>query len=47
MTNCLNCGDWIYGRYVLCCTCGNFCSKKCMDEYHDDKAKHKGKLKEN
>jgi len=48
MTICLNCDSWIYGKFVLCCTCGHFCSKKCMEEYHiAQKARHKPELKEN
>jgi RNA polymerase subunit RPABC4/transcription elongation factor Spt4 len=40
MAICKNCEIVIQTDIVLCCTCGTFCSKNCMDEWHDYIAKH-------
>lgn len=34
MTICKMCGTKITSNLVLNCTCGSFCSKECLDEYH-------------
>jgi len=37
VSKCSNCERFFDTPNVLCCTCGQFCSKECLDEYHKKK----------
>jgi hypothetical protein len=32
---CKQCKKEIKSKLIRCCPCGEFCSKKCQDKYHD------------
>ena len=40
---CKQCKKKIETRLILCCSCGQFCSKYCQDVYHEENYKKVGK----
>ena len=36
MIKCKNCGYLMTTWFILCCTCGSFCSRDCMRIYHKE-----------